>query len=82
MLWVRDDEGFDLWLLLIRIVCKNTHNQTPVQRLSDADYWKNLAIQLFNSSATIFWSCQVEIFIPSDANCSYHKVGKENLDYR
>lgn len=55
MLWVRDDEGFDLWLLQIRIVCMNTHNQTPsVQRLSDADYWKNLAIQLFGSSATIF----------------------------
>lgn len=55
MLWVRDDEGFDLWLLQIRIVCMNTHNQTPsVQRLSDADYWKKLAIQLFGSSATIF----------------------------
>lgn len=62
ILWARDDEDFDLQLLLIQIVCMNTHNQTlSVQRLSDVDYRKNLAIQFFSSSATIFWSCQVEI---------------------
>lgn len=55
ILWVRDDEDFDLQLLLIQIVCMNTHNQTlSVQRLSDVDYRKTLAIQLFSSSATIF----------------------------
>lgn len=46
----------------VGIVCMNTHNKTlSVQRLSDVGYWKNLVIQLFNSSAAIFWSHQVEI---------------------